>query len=541
MAEAQQRQAAAERDAKLWRLGLVASLATAAFALLAGGFLWYFVSMAEQRRLVAEQKQLLQKQERLIAAKDRLIADNRRLAEMSELYASALANSNLELGRQPPQRRAAVHHELAVILRRIEQLREASLPPDAKELLRTLERSVDSAARQALEATVIGATGAEPPSRDSQADERVRNCIFRADPGKRREVRQVALLPQPSVASAPGRRAYAVLSRLNNVPTVEVFYYRALPRGGCSLGMDGVALSVPTVDDLIMDAAGRWLIEQPRRSANTSAIGARLHRLDWFEVCGRVGKEGSCDPKDRRWRVEEILLGQYSGWQEAERPSLPDGMPAPKPVATAGTGDLAALIQPPPEGFEVREQPTGPNEFGESGGSELFWGDARLSSKAQPGYRIAAYGQRGDLVAFLVSVRAANATRPRAERADAVCGGSELCQHVLRVVRVAPGADADPATAAIPIAEVQFVGPPVDGVGFGAGVLEGDLVLRFAETGGFATVSLGGAKFREWLCRSRDPEAVPEPKFFSQAFRNYVKTQHGGYDRIGAVVDAACG
>ena len=70
---------------------------------------------------------------------------------------------------------------------------------------------------------------------------------------------------------------------------------------------------------------------------------------------------------------------------------------------------------------------------------------------------------------------------------------------------------------------------------------EGELVLRFAETGGFATVSLGGAEFREWLCRSRAPGAVPEPLFFSQAFRNYVRTQHGGDDRIGTVVDAACG
>jgi hypothetical protein len=513
-AEARARQAAAERNAQRWRLRLyVGSCGIAATALLVGGGLWYFVGMAEQRRLT----------------------------EIADLYASALANSNLELGRQPPARRAAVQQELAVILQRIEQLREAGSSPEAEERLRTLERSVDSAARQVLEATVVPTAGAGLSSREKQRDERVKRCIFRADPGKQRETRQVALLAQPAEASPPGKRAYAVLSRLNNVPTLEVVYYRELPKGRCSLDMDGVALRVPTVDDLTMDAAGRWLIERPRGPADTAAVGPRLHRLNWFEVCDRVGKDGSCEPGDRRWRVDPVQLGQYQGWQEADLPSLPDGMPAPKPVASAGAGDFADTMRPPPEGFEVRQQALESALPGEGEGDELYWRGVRLSSRAQPGWNIAAYARRGDLVAFAVSARAADARRVKAEHTVAVCGGGELCQHVLRVVRVPRGDEPDPATAAIPIAEVQFVGPPVDGVGFGSGARERELVLRFAETGGFATVSLGGAEFREWLCGSQTPDAVPEPLFFSQPFRNYVKTRHGGYDRIGEVVDAACG
>jgi hypothetical protein len=99
---------------------------------------------------------------------------------------------------------------------------------------------------------------------------------------------------------------------------------------------------------------------------------------------------------------------------------------------------------------------------------------------------------------------------------------------------------ADPTIATIPVAEVRFIGPPVSGIGFGTGSLENELVIQFAETGEFATVSLGGAPFRQWFCRSWDPASKPEPLFFSQAFRNYVKAEHGNYDSIGSVVDTAC-
>lgn len=525
--------AEAEAAAQRWRTWLVGSLATVAVAALLVASVWYGVSMAEQRRLTEE-------------------AD--RLREVADLHASALANSNLEFGRLPPPRRTAIFQELAVSLGRIEQLRREGVSADIEERLRTLEQSVDGAARQILEAMLVAGEPTASPSTQVQWDELVKSCVLTIDAGKSRDIKQVALLASRSGPGRPTRQAFVVLSRLKNVPTLEVVYRRTLPRGRCTLGMDGMALSVPAIEDVAMDPSGRWLIERPHASAGTLAVGPRIYRLNWFQVCERAGKDEPCGVLERRWRVEAVPLGQYPELADNVLPVLPAGIPAPKPIPR--TDDLTALIQPPSPEFEIQERPTDPSLFDEIGGSELYWQGVRLSSRAQAGYRIPAYARRDSLVGFVVSARAADARRPRADMPEAVCGGGELCQHVLRVVRLVQpeepsgwigqalgmnqGQSADPTVATIPVAEVQFIGPPISGIGFGTGSLENELVIRFAETGEFATVSLGGAPFRRWFCESGGKSIQPAPLFFSQAFRNYVKAEHGDYGRIGAVVEAAC-
>jgi hypothetical protein len=521
-ARGQAEKAEAERDAQRWRLWLVVSCATAALALLIIGSLSY--------------------RARLSAAN---LEAQRLLLEMADLHASALANSYLEFGELPEKKRTAVVQELAVVQGKIEQLRAQDVSADLGERLSTLERSVDAAARRVLEAMVVANDRPASAAAQREADE-VKRCIVRSDPGKDRDIQQVVPLPRSSGASRATRRAYAILTSRHGVPTLEVAYRRTLTRGGgCVIGLDGVTLPVAAVHKVTMDPEGRWLIERPPAPAEGTTTLPRLHRLRWFEVCDPNQKKDACGLAARRWRVEAVPLGSYLGLAEAQLPAAPADMPAPKPVTR--DDELAHLIGPPPQGFEVREQKTSANAFGESGGSELWWGDVLLSSKAQPGYRIAAYARQGDTVAFVVSVRGADARRR--SRVGTVCSGAELCQHVIRVVRLPErqdrSNDAETMVGALPIAEVGFVGPPVSGIGFGTGSLEGELAIRFADTGRFATVSMGGSWFRRWLCRFGDPSLAPQPVLFSPAFRNYVATKHGGneqlYKHIRAEINAACG
>lgn len=522
-AKAEAATAIAERAAQVSRMWLMGLLATAAVALavLVSGGLWYRASLTEAN-----------------------LEAQRLLLEVADLHSIALANSGLEFGELPETKRTAVVQELAVVQGKIEQLRAQDVSADLGERLSTLERSVDVAARRVLEAMVV--PNERPASATSQREaEEVKRCVLQSDPGKDRDIQQVVPLPRPSGASRTARRAYAILTSRHGVPTLEVAYRRTLPRGGgCVIGLDGVTLPVAAVHKVTMDPEGRWLIERPPTAPEGTTTLPRLHRLNWFEVCDPDQKEGACSPAARRWRVEAVPLGKYLGLAETQLPAAPADMPAPKPVTR--DGDFAHLIAPPPQGFEVRVQKTHENAFKESGGSELWWGDVLLSSKAQPGYRIAAYARQGATAAFVVSVRGEDARRP--SRAGTVCSGAELCQHVIRVVRLPERQDrskgAETMVGALPITEVGFVGPPVNGIGFGTGSLEGELAIRFADTGRFATVSIGGDWFGRWLCRFGDPDLAPQPVLFSPPFRNYVATKHGGNEQlhkhIRAEIDAAC-
>ena len=315
----QKAQSAAQRS----RFGLYAVGALTVVAIAVGA---YFLS--EQRRKSAEQGMRNQEQLTLLA----------------DLYGVAVANRDLPIGTLPEARRAMLYQEVAVLLDNLEAPRALGGTTAYRMRLEALEGEGDRTARHVLARTVERYPVVAPVNQDRWLA-LVSECVFRADPGARRQVLKVGMVPLGATGSAATddlQPVFAMLTLIDNRPQLETVRFDKTAVGHafsphfapifCRIGSDRTPLDVAAVGDATMDPQAHWLVERPRTSRGSVSATARLRRLDWFQICARPNETGTCAPNDRQWHVEVYDLGpNVDLQQDGLMPKAPADIPAVTP------------------------------------------------------------------------------------------------------------------------------------------------------------------------------------------------------------------
>jgi hypothetical protein len=176
-------------------------------------------------------------------------------------------------------------------------------------------------------------------------------------------------------------------------------------------------------------------------------------------------------------------------------------------------------------------------------GNELRWGAERqLSPPAQPGFTISTFALHGDLVAYVVSTMAKTARAAATSgNAPSNCEGQELCTHLIRLLRLDSTTEPDAKLSRIPIASIEFVGPPVDAIAFGDGSQRGDLLLHFAGVDSVAALTWDRNVFKDWICTERARKApVGADNLFTPAFLNFKRAAFGEGRSTQQMLETAC-
>ena len=215
------------------------------------------------------------------------LLEERSLTRLADLYAVALANCDLRIGTLPPERRAAVYQELAVLLDAVSKPAGA----ETTQVLarqRSIEMEVDFIVRQVLDQT-ISVEFLEREEASGPWKKIVQKCF-------REEI--LPYLNQTTIVSISERPlelefefpigvtgpTFVILREENNVGSVDTIHY-AGPRNGhrCSIHRYASHLSVFSAGTVELTPDARWLVERAlscmdRREAVpvcASSIGSR--------------------------------------------------------------------------------------------------------------------------------------------------------------------------------------------------------------------------------------------------------------------------
>ncbi|MGD9512002.1 MAG: hypothetical protein AB7X49_26050, partial [Geminicoccaceae bacterium] len=483
------------------------------------------------------------------------MVQEQQLTRLADLYGVAVANRDLPIGTLPPERRATAYQELAVLLAALEDPDTAGSTQSHRNRLRALEGEADRTVRQVLGRTLATVAPESSPSIDRWRGV-VGECVRRVDPGRRRQVVQVALAPLGAAGSAgaDAQPVFAMLTQIDNRPHLETVQFEKLALGYsfsptfapsfCRIGHDRTPLDVTGAADVAMDPSAGWLVERPATSRGDASATARVRQLDWFRICARPDQKGSCAPSDRQWHVELHDLGPNVDLQAPGLiPRAADGMPAVAPVFLAGeeAAALAAGFDHPVAATPLRTEPTETAVPG-APGDALYWRDALLVPP-RPGFRIPAFAFAPDrgLLAFVATTLAPNARAAATSQGPTSCDGQELCTHYVRVLHLGANPERQDGDLPIPLLDVAFVGPPLDRLAFGTGAHAGELLFRFPGVDGAARLAWDRPLLKSWLCRDQVAgSTVPAVGGYTQAFENLVSTSGDSMHAKSTLVQRAC-